>query len=80
MSVGEELNGVDVGLVTRKSLYSLASSNIPELGECIASAGDEGVLICGVQADAHDIAEVVGKLNLLCACLDVPFHTGHVSG
>lgn len=80
MSVREELDGVDVGLVTSKSLYSLASSNIPELGESIASARDEGVLICRVQADAHDIAKMVGELNLLCAGLDVPLHTGHVSG
>lgn len=79
VSIGEKLDGVDVGLVTSKSLYSLASANIPELGKSIASARDEGILICRVQADAHDIAKVVGELNLLCAGLNVPLHTGHVS-
>lgn len=80
VSVGEKLDGVNIGLVTSKSLYSLASSNVPELGKSIASARDEGVLICRIQADAHDVAKMVGELNLLCAGLDVPLHTGHVSG
>lgn len=79
MPIGEELDGIDVGLVTCKSLHSLASSNIPKLGESIASARDECVLVCWVKTDAHDIAKVVGEFDLLCSSLDVPFHTGHIS-
>lgn len=80
VAIGEELDGVDVGLVTRKSLHSLASSDVPELSESVASTGDESVLICWVEADAHDIAEVVGEFDLLRAGLDIPLHTGHVAG
>lgn len=80
MTIREELNGIDVGLVARKGLHSLTSSDIPELCEGVASTGDEGILVCWVEADAHDIAEVIGKLDLLGARLDVPLHAGHVSG
>lgn len=79
MSVGEELNGVDVGLVTRKSLHSFTSSNVPQLCEGVTSTGDESVLICWVEADAHDIAKVVGKFNLLGARLNIPLHASHVA-
>lgn len=79
MAVGEELDGVDIGLMASKGLHSLASANIPELGESIASTGDEGVLVGGVEADAHDIAEMVGKLGNLLARLDIPLHAGHVA-
>lgn len=77
--IGEELNGIDVGLVTRKSLHSFASSNIPKLGEGVASTRDKGVLICWVEADAHNIAKVVGEFNLFGASLNIPLHTSHVA-
>lgn len=79
VAVREELNGVDVRLVASKCLHGLAGTNIPKLGEGIASTRDEGVLIGWVQADAHDISEMIGKLGNLLTRLDIPLHTRHVS-
>lgn len=56
VTIREELDSVDVGLVTRKGLHSLASSDVPQLSEGVASTGDKSVLVCWVEADAHDIA------------------------
>lgn len=80
VAVGEELNGVDVGLVAGKRLDGLAGADIPELGERIAGTRDECVLVGGVEADAHDVAEVVGKLGDALARLNVPLDAGHVAG
>lgn len=80
VTVGEELDGVDVRLVARKGLHRLSGTDIPELGERVAGTRDEGVLVGGVQADAHDIAKVVGELGDLLASLNVPLHAGHVTG
>lgn len=80
MSIGEELNGVDIRLVTSEGLDSLSSADIPELSESIASTGDESVLVGRVKADAHDVAEMVGKLSNLLSSLNIPLHTGHVTG
>ena len=80
VSVGEELNGVDIGFVTSKCLDSLTGTNIPEFGESIASTRDEDVLVGGVDADGHDIAKVVCEFGDLGAGFDIPQHTGHVTG
>lgn len=80
MAVGEELNGVNIGLVASKSLNGLAGSDIPKLGEGIASTGNESVLVGRVQADAHHIAKVVRKLGNLLTSLDIPLHTSHIAG
>lgn len=80
VAIGEELDGVDVGLVTCKSLHSLACSDVPKLGESVASTGDKSVLICWVEADAHHIAQVISELDLLRAGLDIPLHASHVAG
>lgn len=79
MAVGEEVDSVDIGLVTSKGLDSLAGTDIPELGKSITSAGNKGVLVRGVKADAHDVAEMIGKLGNALARLDIPLDTGHVS-
>lgn len=79
VAIGEKLNGVDVGLVAGKGLDSLAGANVPQLGESIARARNEGVLVGRVEADAHDVAEVVGELGNFLARLDVPLHAGHVT-
>lgn len=79
MAVGEEVDGVDIGLVTSKGLYGLAGTDIPELSKSIASAGNKGVLVRGVEADAHDVAEMVGKLGNALARLDIPLDAGHIS-
>lgn len=80
VSVGEELDGVDIGLVAGESLYGLAGTNIPQLGERIAGTGDEDVLVGRVDADRHHITQVVGELGDLGSRLDIPQHTGHVAG
>lgn len=80
MTIGEKLDGVDIGLVASECLYGLAGANIPKLSERIASTRHKGVLVCGVQADAHDVAQMVGKLNDLCSCLDIPLHACHIAG
>lgn len=79
VAVREELDGVDVGFVASKGLDSLAGSNIPQLGKSITSTRDECVLVCGVEADAHDIAQVVGEFDDFLARLNVPFHARHVT-
>lgn len=45
ISVGEELDGVDVRVVGGKSLHALLLSDIPQLGEGIARARDKLVVI-----------------------------------
>lgn len=79
MAIGEELDGVDVGLVAGKGLDGLAGADVPQLGKGVACARDEGVLVGRVEADAHDVAEVVGELDDLGARLDIPLHTCHIA-
>ena len=79
VAVGEELNGVNVGLVAGECLHGLPGADIPQLGEGVACARDKGVLVRRVEADAHDVAEVVGKLDNLSAGLDIPLHARHVA-
>ena len=74
------MDGVDVGLVTRKSLNGLTGTNIPQFGESIAGARNEDVLVGRVDADGHDIAQVIGKFSHLGSRFDIPQHTGHVTG
>ena len=79
VSIWEELNGVDVGLVTGKCLHSFTSPNIPQFGKSVASAGDEDViLVSGVDADAHDVSKMVGELGNFGPGLNIPQHAGHV--
>lgn len=79
MPVREELNRIDIRLVSSKGLDGLASTDIPQLGKGIAGTRDEGVLVGRVEADAHDISEVIGELDNLAASLNVPLHAGHVT-
>lgn len=51
VSVGEELDSVDIGFVTSKCLHSLAGTDIPQLGEGVTGTGDEDVLVGWVDAD-----------------------------
>lgn len=78
IAIGEELNGVDIRLVARKGLHGPSGANIPKFGESIAGAGDENVLIGWVDADAHDISEVVGEFGHLGPGLDIPEHASHI--
>ena len=66
--------------MTGKGLDSLSGTDIPKLRKSIASARDEDVLVGRVDADGHDITQMVGEFSDLGAGLDIPQHTGHVAG
>lgn len=72
IAVGEELDGVDIRLVTRKCLHRLPGADIPQLRKRVAGARDEDVLIGRVDADGHDITQVVGELRHLRPSLNIP--------
>lgn len=72
VSIREELDGVDIRFVPSKRLHRLSGTDIPELGECIASTRNEYVLVGRVDADRHDIAKVVSELGNLRPRLDIP--------
>lgn len=79
VAIREELDGVDVGLMAGEGLDGLASPDIPQFRERVTSSGDEGVLVGGVQADAHHVAEMIGELHDFGARLDIPLHASHVA-
>lgn len=79
MAVGEELDSIDVRLVTSERLDRFASTDVPQLGKGVASTGNKCILVCRVEADAHDIAEMVCELGDALASLNVPLDTGHVA-
>lgn len=65
--------------MSREGLNSPAGPNIPQLGEGIAGARDKDILISRVDADAHDIPQMVGEFSDPRAGLDIPQHTSHIS-
>lgn len=80
VAVGEELNGIDVGLVAGECLDGLSGTDIPQLGESVACTRNEDVLVGRVDADRHHVTQVVGELGNLGSRLDIPQHTRHVAG
>lgn len=80
VAVGEELNGIDVGLVSGERLDGLAGTDIPQFGESVACTGNEDVLVGRVDADRHHVTQVVGELGDLGTRLNIPQHTGHIAG
>lgn len=79
IAIGEKLDCVDVGVVRSKGLHAFLLADIPQLGEGIASARYELVVVEGVYAQAHDISQVVGELMHLGPGFQVPKHAGHVA-
>lgn len=79
VSVGEELDGVDVRVVSGEGLNTLLLSNVPKLCEGVAGTRNELIVVERVNAQAHNIAEMVGEFLQLLASLDIPEHTGHVT-
>lgn len=79
MAIWKELNRVDIRFVSRKGLNGLASSNIPELRKRITSTRDEGVLVGWIDANAHDVAQMIGELGDLSSSLDIPLHACHIT-
>lgn len=45
-----------------KGLCALLLSDIPDFGKGVASARNEHVIIDRIQAEAHDVAKVIGKV------------------
>jgi len=80
VSVGEELDGVDVGVVCCKGLAALLLTDIPQLSERIASTGHELVVVKRVDAQAHNIAQVVCEFCDFLSSLNVPKHASHITG
>ena len=62
-----------------KRLHTLLLSDIPELGESITSTRDELVVVERVDAQAHNVAKMIGKLVYLGASLEIPEHARHVA-
>ena len=62
-----------------KGLHTLLLPDIPELGEGVTGTGNELVVVERVDAQAHDIAKMVGEFGHLCACLDIPQNAGHIT-
>lgn len=56
----------------RKGLHALLLSDVPELGESVASTRDELVVVERVDAQAHNVAEMVGEFVYLGAGLEIP--------
>lgn len=79
VAIREELNGVDVVLMARKGLNSLTSTDVPKLCKGIAGSGDKDVGVCGVNAQAHDVSQMVRKFGDFGVLLDIPQHAGHVT-
>lgn len=78
VAVGEERDGVYVGLVTREGLLAGAFANVPQLGGGVAGGGHEGVHVRG-EGQRHDVARVASERSALLAGFNVPESAGHVS-
>lgn len=78
--VREELDRVNVGVVSRKCLYAFLLSNVPKFRECVTGAGDELIVVERVDAQTHHVTQMIRELMELRTSLDIPKHTGHVAG
>ena len=45
----------------------------------ITSATNKDIGVCGINADAHHITQVVSKFGDFRASLNIPHHAGHVT-
>lgn len=78
IAIGEELDRVDVGVVCGECLAALLLSDVPKFGECVACTGHKLVVIQRVDAQAHDVAQVIREFGDLLPGLNVPQHASHV--
>jgi len=58
LAVGEEGDGVDVGLVPHVCLNALASSDVPNLGGSVHGTGTKDVLVGRANGKGHYITRV----------------------
>lgn len=77
-SVGHDLNGVDITLVSSEGLSGLAGTDIPVLGVGIDSTRDEGGAV-GEEGESHDITVVTLELTDLDTTLDIPEHAAGIT-
>lgn len=63
-----------------EGLHCFANTNVPQFGKHVACARDKDVVGSRVDADAHDISQMVCKLGDLGSRLNVPEYAGHVTG
>lgn len=78
VTIGEELDRIDIALVASKRLYSLAGSNIPNLGNGVTGTRDKDVGV-GTERDAHHVTRVVVELGDAGTRVNVPQDTAHVA-
>jgi len=62
-SVGEELNGIDVRVVSSKCLSTFTGSDIPKFGCGITSSGNKNVLVDWVDGNTHNVSIVVREFS-----------------
>lgn len=74
----EERNRIDIALVTREGLLTLAVANVPELGGRVAGPRYEGSLV-GRERERHDVTRVARELTALLTGLDVPEGASHIT-
>ena len=79
MTVGEVLDGVDVRIVRRERLNALLLPNVPKLSKSVARTRDELIVVDRVDAEAHHVTQMIGKLVQLRPGLNVPQDAGHVT-
>ena len=79
LAVGEEGDGVDIGLVPDVGLDGLAGSDVPDLGGGIHAAGDKYILVVGVEGEAHYVPLVAGVGRQDLAGANIPQDTGGVT-
>jgi len=75
---GDVLYGINILRMTNKSLDRLSHPNIPNLGHTITSSTDKQIWIGRINAQTHDIAQMIGKLCDFCPRINIPKNTSHV--
>lgn len=71
VAIREEGHSVDVALVSVERLRALARADVPELGNLVAGAAHERVLV-RVDRETHYVVNVIIKLCNLGGRVDVP--------
>ena len=79
ISVGKELHSIDVRVVGGEGLSAALLSDIPDLCEGVTSSRNKHVVVDGIDAQAHDIAQVIGKIMNLGPGVNIPEHASHVA-
>lgn len=79
LAIGEEGDGVDVGLMSDVGLDGLAGPDVPNLGGGVHAASNEDILVFGVEGEAHYISRVAGVGRQDLSGANIPQDTGGVT-